>query len=133
MSSSVSCVAEREAQEARREPRQQQPAQDRRERLRLDVRSGRGSYRLGRGVRLLGRQPSLLDREVCGVPRREDVVVAAHPLVLVDRDEAAAVVRDAREARPFEAGKRDDVIRLDGLPADEAERAFGDLDRDGAR
>ena len=91
--------------------------------MRLDVGSGRGRDRFGGGVRLLGCKSALLDREVGGIAGREDVVVAAHPLVLVDRDEAAAVVWEAREPRALEAGKRHDAVRLDGLTADEAEAA----------
>ena len=75
---------------ARREPGQEQPAQNGIERPRLEICSGPRCDRLGCGVGLLCSEASLLDREVGQIAGRPDVVQAEDLPVLVDLDEAFA-------------------------------------------
>ena len=79
-------------------------AQDRLERLGLDVGAQPCGDVLGGGVGLLGGEPTLLDREVGAVAGGVDVIDAFDAAVLVDRDEPVGVVRKSLYRGPSIVG-----------------------------
>ena len=104
---------DRAAHEAVVAAREQDPAQDGPEGLRLDRRSGARGDRLGDGVGLLGGEPALLDRERGPVAGGVDAVDAGHAAVLVDRDEALGVARDTRDVQSLQPRQADDAVDVD--------------------
>ena len=81
------------AHAARRSAGEQLAAQNRRERLRLDIGAGPGRDVLGGSVGHLGRQPAELHGEVRTVARGIDAGNAAHGAVVIDGEEAMLVLR----------------------------------------
>ena len=90
-------------------------AQDRVERLSLDIATELGGDRLGRCIGLLGCDPALLDGEGRDVAGGEHVAHPPHPSVVVDRDEPVGIVRDTAELPPLDLGKAEHGVGLDRL------------------
>ena len=99
-------AADVRAQIACRAAGQQDPAQDRPERLRIDVGAHRGCDRLGDGVGLLGGQATLLDREGRRVTGGEHAVQAGEPAVRVGVEEPVASAGDAAQSWADQARQR---------------------------
>ena len=93
------------AQVARRRTGEEQSAQDRPERLRLELGAQLRCDRLGGGIGLLGCDTALLDRAGRGVTRRKDAVERLDAGMGVDRDEPVAVVWQARDRRSAIRGR----------------------------
>ena len=99
------------------------PAQDRVERVGLDVAAELGGDRFDRGVGLLGGDAALLDREVGHVADGVGVGEAGDPGVVVDRDEAVGVVGEAVDVAALEPRQADHGVGFDRLARDDRQRA----------
>src|SRR4051794_5108983 len=99
------------------------------ERTRIDIPAEPSGDVLGRRIRLLGTETALLDREVGSVAGCVEIVGAADPGVLVDRNEAAFVARKASDAGALELGERNHSVHGECLASrPQLEVAVGPLD-----
>ena len=118
------------AQEARAHPRQQQAAQHRPERARLELGAGAGGDRLGGRVGLLGGDSALLEREAGRVARGPDVDLAVHLSEWVGREEARARRAESpSQARAFEPRQRHGAVGADRAAGRDRQLAVGERER----
>src|SRR5581483_559733 len=95
------------ANESRREPGEQEPAQDGTVWGWLHWRASVGRDGARHGVRLLRREAALLDRRLGQVSGRIDVSQAEYPAQLVGRDEPGLVLGNALDPGPYKLRKCD--------------------------
>src|SRR5512132_872892 len=108
---------------------QDEPAQDRTERLRLDLHARqRGDLLCGR-VGLLGGEAALLDRKRRRVAGGEDVRQVAYVSAWIGRDESLRIGWHPADRRALEPGQGDDAVGFDVPLGRERENPI--LERDG--